>query len=98
LRALRGLRGTAFDPFGRSEVRRVERALIGEYRDLVLRALDALSPASYDSVAEIAALPDLVRGYESIKLRNVDRFRERAAVLLAEAGRRRLPLSASGTL
>ena len=74
LRALRRLRGTPFDPFGRSEVRKVERALIEEYRGMVLRALSSADP---DTAAEIAALPDLVRGYESIKLRNVERFRER---------------------
>jgi len=33
-------------------------------------------------------LPDLVRGYESIKLHNVARFRERAAALEAEARQR----------
>ena len=33
--AMRRLRGTAFDPFGRTEVRREERALIGEYREVV---------------------------------------------------------------
>ena len=38
--------------------------------------------------AQIAELPDLVRGYESIKLRNVARFRERAAALEAEARQR----------
>ncbi len=32
LARLKGLRGTAFDPFGRTEERRSERALIGEYR------------------------------------------------------------------
>jgi indolepyruvate ferredoxin oxidoreductase len=33
-------------------------------------------------VAELCALPDVVRGYEDVKLRNVERFRERAAELL----------------
>ena len=98
LRAAKGLRGTPFDPFARSEVRKVERALIGEYQDLIARSLGGLSPANYDLVVEIAGLPDLVRGYESIKLGNVARFRERAAALEAEASRRAraLPLSASG--
>jgi hypothetical protein len=47
---------------------------------------------------QIAALPDLVRGYEEIKLRNVAQFRERAAALEADARRRAhgSPLSAGG--
>ena len=98
LRALRRLRGTPLDLFGRTDLRKLERALIGEYRALLLRALEALSPSSYETAVEIAALPDLVRGYEAIKLRNVARFRERAAALGAQAnGRgRALPLSVGG--
>jgi indolepyruvate ferredoxin oxidoreductase len=96
LRSLRRLRGTLFDPFGRMEVRKVERALVVEYRQLVLRSLETLSPSTEDAAAQIAELPDLVRGYESIKLRNVVRFRERAAALEAESRRlgRTLPVSA----
>ncbi|HTO98869.1 MAG TPA: indolepyruvate ferredoxin oxidoreductase family protein [Myxococcales bacterium] len=96
LRSLRRLRGSALDPFGRAEVRKTERALIGEYRDLLLRSLANLSPATYDTVAQIAALPDLVRGYESIKLRNVVLFRERARALQDSAERNATvsPLSA----
>jgi indolepyruvate ferredoxin oxidoreductase len=82
LRALRRLRGTPFDLFGRAEVRKVERALVGEYRDLVLRSLETLSPSTADAAAQIAELPDLVRGYESIKLRNVALYRERAAAII----------------
>ncbi len=43
LRALRGLRGSVLDPFGHTEVRRVERALAGEYDALVAQALELLS-------------------------------------------------------
>jgi indolepyruvate ferredoxin oxidoreductase len=76
--AARRLRGTAFDPFGYAEVRRVERALIGEYQGLVEQALASLSPATHERAVAIARLPDVVRGYEGIKLRNVARFREEA--------------------
>jgi indolepyruvate ferredoxin oxidoreductase len=98
LRALRRVRGTPLDLFGRASLRQVERALPGEYRAMVLRALETLSSVNYDTVVQIAALPDMVRGYEEIKLRNVAQFRERATVLEADARRRahRSPLSAGG--
>jgi indolepyruvate ferredoxin oxidoreductase len=75
LRAMRGLRGRWVDPFGHAKVRRVERELIGEYRDLVSRALDQLGPDTAPLVQEICDLPDGIRGYEEIKLRSVKRFR-----------------------
>ncbi|MET8865794.1 indolepyruvate ferredoxin oxidoreductase family protein [Nonomuraea sp. NPDC004580] len=78
LRAAKVLRGTAFDVFGRAEVRRVERALVGEYRELVRTALGRLTPANAAVVEELAGLPDLIRGYEDIKLARVAEFRERA--------------------
>jgi indolepyruvate ferredoxin oxidoreductase len=79
LKAGRRLRGTALDPFGRAEVRRVERALPDEYLALVETAVSR-DAATALAVAE---LPDMVRGYEDIKLANVERFRARAAELLA---------------
>ncbi len=81
LLALRGLRGTALDPFGRAEVRRVERQLVGEYRALVEKALVSLSPESYERAVKLANLPDVIRGYEEIKLRNVRRFRDEVRAL-----------------
>jgi indolepyruvate ferredoxin oxidoreductase len=82
LRAARGLRGTRFDVFGYARVRRVERALPGEYRDLVGKALEHLDGANAARVAELAGSPDLVRGYEDIKLANVEKYRRRAGELL----------------
>jgi indolepyruvate ferredoxin oxidoreductase len=89
LRAMRRLRGRAIDPFGKAKVRRIERELIGEYRDLVERSLARLGPNNAALVLEICDLPDGIRGYEEIKLRSVKRFRmtaERLERKLARAG------------
>ena len=75
---LRRLRGTALDPFGHARVRRLERALVADYRALVEQALATLSPETHEAAVRLASLPDLIRGYEGIKLRNVARFREEA--------------------
>jgi len=83
LASMKSLRGTALDPFGRAEVRRVERALIPWYVDLLDRALERLTPANAFQVEAIAGLPDSIRGYEDIKLRSADLARARAAELLA---------------
>jgi indolepyruvate ferredoxin oxidoreductase len=84
LRGMRRLRGTPLDLFGLPEVRRVERRLPGEYRELVAGALEHLRPETHATVARVAGLPDMVRGYEDIKLRNVERFRAEASRLEAE--------------
>ena len=81
LTGMKGLRGTALDPFGRAEVRRVERALPGEYRGLIERALQGLSRDTYERAVRAARLPDLIRGYEDIKLRNVEKYREEVRAL-----------------
>jgi len=83
LRALRGLRGTPLDVFGYAEVRRVERALPDEYLAAVEAALERLGAATYDDAVALCASPDVVRGYEEIKLRNVERWRARVAELAA---------------
>jgi indolepyruvate ferredoxin oxidoreductase len=79
--AMKTLRGTWIDPFGFAEVRRVERQLPGEYRALVDKALVGLSPESYERAVKLASLPDVIRGYEDIKLRNVQRFRDEVRAL-----------------
>ena len=79
---LRRLRGTKLDPFGRAKVRRVERELIDEYEQLVGDALALLTPETHDTAVQLLELPDLVRGYEDIKLRNVVLYRKRVETTL----------------
>ncbi|KAA2258134.1 indolepyruvate ferredoxin oxidoreductase family protein [Solihabitans fulvus] len=77
LRALRGLRGTAADPFGYAKLRRVERELVTEYVQVALRLAAELTAGNHALAVRIAGLPDVVRGYEEIKLASVETYRAR---------------------
>jgi indolepyruvate ferredoxin oxidoreductase len=71
LARLKFLRGTAFDPFGRTEERRTERALVGQYRACIEELLPALAAGNLAQAAEIARLPEEIRGYGHVKERHL---------------------------
>jgi indolepyruvate ferredoxin oxidoreductase len=75
------LRGTPLDPFGRTEIRKLERELRDGYRAMVLRLAAELTPESYETAAAAAEAAELVRGYEDVKLAGVARYRARLAEL-----------------
>ncbi|MTD55580.1 indolepyruvate ferredoxin oxidoreductase family protein [Amycolatopsis pithecellobii] len=79
LAALKGLRGTRLDLFGYAHVRRLERALVAHYREVVTSLAESLTPENYERAVRVASLPDLVRGYEGVKLANVAHYRESLA-------------------
>ncbi|MGZ0153538.1 indolepyruvate ferredoxin oxidoreductase family protein [Kribbella sp. WER1] len=79
---LKPLRGTRADLFGYAHVRKLERALRDHYRTLVTDLAAALDTTSYEHAVQLAELPDLIRGYETVKLRNIDRY----VVALRELG------------
>jgi len=73
----RRLRGTAFDIFGYTADRRLERALVGEYERLVDRVLAALTTENHDLGVKLVALADDIRGFGPVKEAAVKRYRER---------------------
>ncbi|GAB3073439.1 indolepyruvate ferredoxin oxidoreductase family protein [Nocardioides zeae] len=80
---LRHLRGTPLDPFGRAHVRVVERELVEEYVAMLQHVLPRLTPDTHATAVELAALPDVVRGYEEVKLGSVATYRARTLELRA---------------
>jgi indolepyruvate ferredoxin oxidoreductase len=78
----KGLRGSAFDPFSYQQERKIEQNLIVEYENDISQLLDSLNNKNYESVLELAGLPDSIRGYGHIKLKNIDQFKARRAQLL----------------
>jgi indolepyruvate ferredoxin oxidoreductase len=86
--AARPLRRTPLDPFGHTKVRRLERDLVREYRSAVVAALAVVDPDNHAAWVELAALPDLVRGYEEIKITSAATYRERLGRALSALGAR----------
>jgi indolepyruvate ferredoxin oxidoreductase len=82
LTKMKFLRGKGIDPFGNTRHRKLERALIPEYMETIDSCLQRLSSDNYENAVEIAALPDMIRGYEEIKEANVERYREAVQNLL----------------
>ncbi len=71
LAKMKGLRGGALDVFGRSEERRTERALIQQYRQTVEELLKTLDKDRLALAAEIARIPEEIRGYGHVKERHL---------------------------
>ena len=82
LAKLKFLRGTRFDPFGRTEERRTERRLITEYEALIAELTDKLSPENHRFAMALASLPEQIRGYGHIKDAAIAKVKAREAELL----------------
>ena len=84
LKNLKGLRGTAFDVFGKTAERRMERALIGEYTASIDKLLETLSTSNHSIAVDVARIPELIKGYGHVKERNVKTARLQWAGLVKD--------------
>jgi indolepyruvate ferredoxin oxidoreductase len=74
LARFKGLRGTAFDPFGYTRERKEERALRNRYLAFVRELSTGLRADNKEAALKLAALPDQVRGYGHIKQAAMSKF------------------------
>jgi indolepyruvate ferredoxin oxidoreductase len=81
LAKLKGLRGTAFDVFGRTEERKTERALIQEYKADLEDVIKTLDASNHAIAVEIARIPEQIKGYGHVKERNLQKVRPQWAEL-----------------
>ncbi|PHQ99976.1 MAG: indolepyruvate ferredoxin oxidoreductase [Marinosulfonomonas sp.] len=84
LARLKGLRGTAFDPFGRFAERKMERALIAQYEADMGEVLAKVTPGNMDAAVAMAELPLSIRGFGPVKQTNVATASKRREELLAD--------------
>ena len=83
LARLKGLRGTAFDLFGRTKERKMERALIAQYEVDMGEILPSVTPQTLDIAMELAELPLSIRGFGPVKQANETAAAKRREELLA---------------
>ena len=83
LARLKGLRGTAFDPFGRTAERRAERQLIADYRATIDELCASLRHDNHGLAVEIASIPEGIRGYGHVKNEHLEAAKSREVELLA---------------
>ncbi|HLT26686.1 MAG TPA: indolepyruvate ferredoxin oxidoreductase family protein [Zeimonas sp.] len=86
LAAMRGLRGTPFDPFGHTEERRIERALVRDYEALVDAILERLDASTLETACALAGAPDAIRGYGHVKMRHLVQAKRREWALARGMG------------
>jgi indolepyruvate ferredoxin oxidoreductase len=79
LARMKRLRGTAFDIFGGTAERRMERALIREFEDRVEQLLGTVDAENLADVADIVEQYMDIRGYGPVKDQAVEEVRTRVA-------------------
>jgi indolepyruvate ferredoxin oxidoreductase len=84
LAKLKGLRGGALDIFARTAERKTEVALIAEYRACIDELLKSLNAANLPQAAEIARIPEEIRGYGHVKERHLKAARAKWDALMAQ--------------
>ena len=75
LARMKFLRGTAFDPFGRTAERKMERQLIADYREVIASVLTTLDSQRLPQAVALAMLPEKIRGFGHVKELAVQRYR-----------------------
>ena len=84
LAKLKFLRGTPFDPFGRTLERRTERKLIEDYESMLDQVLTALKPDNHHLAVGLAAIPEKIRGFGYVKERHLLAAKADEAALLEQ--------------
>ncbi|RJG01843.1 indolepyruvate ferredoxin oxidoreductase family protein [Noviherbaspirillum sedimenti] len=84
LARLKFLRGTAFDVFGYTEERRMERGLIDDYEAQLTMMAGVLTASNHAAAVEFAGLPAQIRGFGHIKEANVKKVRQIEPQILAK--------------
>jgi indolepyruvate ferredoxin oxidoreductase len=94
LAKLKFLRGTSFDPFGRTAERKMERQLVEDYFAMIDQRMANVKGEHIPLLAKIARIPQTIRGYGHIKEENINKAAAEKARLEADLDNSRFAAAA----
>jgi len=93
LKRLKFLRGTALDPVGHTDERKMERRLRDEYAATIRELLPKLTVENHALLVEIAEVPEQIRGFGHVKEQQVEKAEKLRTELLRRLAKPGIPLS-----
>jgi indolepyruvate ferredoxin oxidoreductase len=78
------LRGSVLDVFGYTRERRMERALVTEYEQVIEQVIGALAPHNRELALRLAQYPESIRGFGHVKVSSIEAVRPALAQLRAQ--------------
>ena len=76
LKNMKFLRGTPFDfmAWFSNDVRKADRKALNHYKSILSNNIDEIGNGKYQDLKEFSILPDIIRGYEEVRLETMDEF------------------------
>ncbi|MGY0217525.1 indolepyruvate ferredoxin oxidoreductase family protein [Endozoicomonadaceae bacterium StTr2] len=82
LAGMKGLRGSALDPFKHSADRKLDRQLLASYQELLRKLITELSQDNYQTAIELANIPAEIRGFGPVREKSAGQAEARQNILL----------------
>ena len=83
LKNMKFLRGTPFDfmSWFSGEVRKADKKALNHYKSIISNNIGEIGNGKYQSLKEFSVLPDIIRGYEEVRLETMDTFYKKSDTL-----------------
>ena len=68
----KGMRSSLLNPFGYSQERKEDKAMLDQYEGVLNQIIDGLSENNKEAALEMARVPEFIRGYGHVRTQNIE--------------------------
>ena len=83
LKNMKFLRGTPFDfmAWFSSDVRKADKKALNHYKSILEKNINEIGNGKYQDLKEFSSLPDIIRGYEEVRLDTMTEYYKKSDIL-----------------